>query len=139
MQIDAIFGAIGRFAVRFRWLVVLLWVAGAVAASSQLPSLASVTQNSNSKFLPASAPSEHAIQLSAPFGSATLQPVPVLAARSGSPLTPADVTALTTLQGQLKSVAGVSKVLDAGRSADRHAEQLIVLAQLSGGNQNAPV
>jgi putative drug exporter of the RND superfamily len=139
MQVDEIFGAIGRFAVRFRWLVVLLWVAGAVAAASQLPSLASVTQNNNSKFLPASAPSEHAVKLAAPFGSAALQPIPVVAARSSSALTPADVTALTALQGQLRSVSGVSKVLDAGRSADGQAEQLVVLAQFSGGNQNAAV
>jgi uncharacterized membrane protein YdfJ with MMPL/SSD domain len=32
MHVDAIFGAIGRFAMRFRWLVVLVWIAGAVAA-----------------------------------------------------------------------------------------------------------
>jgi len=114
MHVDDIFGAIGRFAVRFRWLVVLLWIAGAIAAMSQLPSLSSVTQNSNSQFLPASAPSEHAAQLAAPFGSATLAPVPVVAARSSSLLSPADVTALTSLQGQLRSVSGVSKVLDAG-------------------------
>jgi putative drug exporter of the RND superfamily len=139
MHVDEIFGAIGRFGVRFRWLVVLLWIAGAIAAVSQLPSLASVTQNDNSKFLPASAPSEHAAKLAAPFGTATLQPVPIVAARSSSPLTPADVTALATLQGQLRSVSGVSKVLDAGRSTDGHGEQLVVLAQLSGGNQNAAV
>ena len=39
MHIDAIFGAIGRFAVRLRWLVVLVWFAGAVAAAALLPSL----------------------------------------------------------------------------------------------------
>jgi RND superfamily putative drug exporter len=138
MRVDEIFGAIGRFAVRFRWLVVLIWIAGAIAAVSQLPSLASVTQNDNSKFLPASAPSEHAVKLAAPFGTASLQPIPVLAARSGSPLTPADVTALTALQRRLRSVSGVSKVLDAGRSADGQAEQLVVLAKFNGGgNQNA--
>jgi hypothetical protein len=52
-------GAIGRFALRFRWLVLLAWIAAAIAAATQLPSLASVTQSNNSKFLPASAPSEH--------------------------------------------------------------------------------
>ena len=31
MRIDAIFGAIGRFVVRFRWLVILVWIAGAIA------------------------------------------------------------------------------------------------------------
>ena len=76
MHIDAIFGAIGRFAVRFRWLVLLVWIAGAIGAATQLPALSSVTQSNNSKFLPASAPSQHAIDLSAPFGTANLHPDP---------------------------------------------------------------
>src|SRR6266851_1129162 len=136
VHIDAIFRAIGSFAVRFRWLVLAAWVVGAIAAMSLLPSLSSVTQNNNTKFLPASAPSSHAAELAAPFGTAALVPIPVVAARSGSLLTPADITALTALQGKLKSVAGVSRVLDAGRSPDGHAEQLVVLAQQGGGNQN---
>ena len=66
VHIDTIFRTIGSVAVRFRWLVLLIWVFGAIAAVSQLPSLNSVTQNNNSKFLPASAPSEHAVQLAGP-------------------------------------------------------------------------
>ncbi|HEX9552191.1 MAG TPA: MMPL family transporter, partial [Streptosporangiaceae bacterium] len=136
MRIDAIFGAIGRFAVRFRWLVVLVWIAAAFGAVTQLPSLASVTNNNNSTFLPASAPSEHAAVLAAPLGTANLFGIPVVAARSGAPLTPADVTALAALQHQLGTVPGVSRVQDLGRSPDGQAEQLQVLAQASGGNQS---
>jgi RND superfamily putative drug exporter len=138
MRMDAFFSAIGRFCVRFRWLVILAWIAAAVAAGTQLPSLSSVTQSNNAKFLPASSPSEHAAALAAPFGTAGLQPIPVVAARTASALTPADLSALTALQAQLKSVSGVSKVLDAGVSPDGHAEQLVVLAsQLNGGNPDA--
>jgi uncharacterized membrane protein YdfJ with MMPL/SSD domain len=137
MQVDSIFGAIGRTSVRFRWLIVIIWIAGAALAHTQLPSLASVTQNNNTKFLPASAPSEHAARLAAPFGTAGLVPVTVVAARSSGPLTSADVSALGRLQGRLRSVSGVSKVLDAGRSPDGHAEQVIVLATQGGGNSNA--
>ena len=136
MHIDAIFSAIGRFAVRFRWFVLVLWIIGAIGAVSQLPALSSVTQNNNSKFLPANAPSEHAAELAAPFGTANLVPIPVVAASPGSPLTPADVTALTALQGKLRTVPGVSRVLDAGLSADGQAEQIVVLAVQGGGNQN---
>jgi RND superfamily putative drug exporter len=137
MHIDAIFGAIGRYAVRFRWLVVLLWIVAAFAAVTQLPSLSSVTQSSNSKFLPASAPSEHAAQLAAPFGTANLLPIPVLAARAGAPLTPADIAATAALQGKFRSVTGVKNVLDLGISPDGHAVQLVVLAMQAGGNPNA--
>jgi RND superfamily putative drug exporter len=136
MHIDAIFSAVGRFAVRFRWLVLLVWIVGAVAAVTQLPALSSVTQNNNSKFLPASAPSEHAIELAAPFGTANLIPIPIVAARSGSPLTPADVTALTALQRQLRTVPGISQVQEAGQSADRQAVQFVALADQGNGNQN---
>src|SRR5215469_8351473 len=136
MHVDAIYGAIGRFSVRFRWLVLLFWILAAIAASTQLPSLASVTQGNNQKFLPASAPSSKAADLAAPFGTAGQFPVPVVAASSG-PLTPADTAALTSLQTELRTVPNVTKVIDAGVSSDGQAQQLIVLASAAGsGNQS---
>src|SRR5579875_2729024 len=123
MRIDAIFGAIGRFAVRFRWLVAIAWLAGAVAAASLLPSLASVTQSNNTKFLPSSAPSMHAATLAAPFGTADLIPVTVVAAT-------------TSLPARLGRVPTVVSVRDLGVSADRQAVQLVVLARQVGANQN---
>lgn len=136
MHIDTIFKTIGSLAVKFRWLVLIAWVAGAIAAVSLLPSLNSVTQNNNQKFLPASAPSSHAAELAAPFGTAALVPIPVIAAQATAPLSQADLSAISALPAQLKTVSGVSKVQDAGLSADGHAVQLIVLAQQGGGNQN---
>jgi RND superfamily putative drug exporter len=136
VHIETIFSTIGSLAVKLRWFVVLAWVAGAIFAVTGLPSLSSVTQNDNTKFLPASAPSEHAAELAAPFGTASYFPIPLIAARSGAQLTPADVTAITAMTPTLKTVPGVAKVLDAGRSANGQAEQLIVLARQGGGNQN---
>ena len=90
-------------------------MAGAIAAAALLPALSSVTQSNNTKFLPASAPSEHAATLAAPFGTANLVPIPVVAARTGAPLTPADVTARDRPAGKTSAqVASVGKVLDAG-------------------------
>jgi RND superfamily putative drug exporter len=139
MHVDAIFGAIGRFSVRFRWLILVVWILGAFLASTQLPSLASVTQSNNQKFLPPSAPSAHAVDLSAPFGTAGLVPIPVIAATSGRPLTAADTAALQALQGKLVTIPNVAKVIDQGQSGDGQAQQLTVLAEPSvGGNpQNA--
>jgi RND superfamily putative drug exporter len=136
MQVDAIYGAIGRFSVRFRWLVLLIWILGAVAASTQLPSLSSVTQGNNQKFLPASAPSSHAADLAEPFGTSGQFPVPIVAAAANGPLTAADNVALTRLQSQLATVPHVTKVIDAGQSSDGQAHQFIALASASGsGNQ----
>jgi putative drug exporter of the RND superfamily len=137
MHIDAIFGAVGRWSVRLRWVVLLAWIVAAVAAATQLPSLNSVTQSNNAKFLPASAPSQHAIDLAAPFGDSNLLPVPVIVATGGGQLTAADVTAVTTLQHDLAGVPDVRKVQDVGRSAGGQAEQLVVEARNgTGRNQN---
>src|SRR5260370_1317328 len=136
MRVDAIYGAIGRFSVRFRWLVLLIWIAAAIAAATQLPALSSVTQGNNQKFLPASAGSSQAAVLAAPLGTAGKQPIPVVAASTSGPLTAADNTALTGLRSQLATVPEITKVIDAGQSADGRAVEYVALASPSGsGNQ----
>jgi putative drug exporter of the RND superfamily len=134
------FEVAGRLAVRFRWAIVLAWVAGTVAAMTLLPSLSNVTQSDNTSFLPASAPSEQAAQLASPLQGASLTAVTVVAARSGGAHsgqapTGADQAAIARLSAALARVARVTAVRDAGQSADGQAEQLTVLATLaqSGG------
>jgi RND superfamily putative drug exporter len=133
--VDTLFTAAGRLSVRFRWAIVLAWVAGAVAAMALLPSLSSVTQSDNTSFLPGSAPSEQAAQLASPLQGATLTAVTVVAARTDGTLTGADQAFVARLAGSLSRVAKVVAVRDAGQSADGRAEQLTVLATLaqSGG------
>jgi RND superfamily putative drug exporter len=137
VRIHAIFGGIGAFAVKFRWAVIGVWIVGAFLASGFLPSLSSVTQGSNSAFLPASAPSNHAADLAAPFGATNLIPVPVVAAVSSGTLTAADQAWLTGLQHDLGTVPTVVKVQDLGRSGDGQAEQLQVLSTVAQGNNDA--
>jgi RND superfamily putative drug exporter len=133
MRIHAIFGGIGAFAVKFRWLVLAAWLVAAFAVPRALPSLSSVTQGNNANFLPASAPSEHALQLSAPLGGSTLTPVPVVAATGGGPLTATDQAWLVKLQQDLSHVTTVVRVRDLGRSPDGTAAQLQVLSNVSNG------
>jgi RND superfamily putative drug exporter len=135
VRIHAIFGGIGAFAVKFRWVVIAAWLIAAFAVPHFLPSLNSVTQGNNSAFLPASAPSEQAAQLAAPFGSTNLIPVPVVAAVSQGTLSTADGAWLASLQHNLGSVPTVVAVHDLGRSADQQAEQLQVLSNVGGGDQ----
>ena len=129
------FAVAGRLAVRFRWVIVLAWVAGTIAAMVLLPSLSNVTQSDNTSFLPASAPSERAAQLASPLQGASLTAVTVVAARADGPLTGADQAAIARLSRALARVARVTSVRDAGQSADGQAEQFTVLAALaqSGG------
>jgi putative drug exporter of the RND superfamily len=133
--VDTFFTAVGRLSVRFRWAIVLAWVAGAVAAMTLLPSLSSVTQSDNTSFLPGNAPSEQAARLASPLQGAALTAVTVVAARPDGTLTGADQAFVARLAGSLSRVARVVSVRDAGQSADGRAEQLTVLATLaqSGG------
>jgi putative drug exporter of the RND superfamily len=135
VRIHAIFGGIGAFAVKFRWVVIAAWVIAAIAIPRFLPSLNSVTQGNNSAFLPASAPSEQAAQLAAPFGTTNLVPVQVVAAADQGTLTTAETAWLATLQHNLTTVPTVVSVRDLGRSADQQAEQLQVLSDVSQGSQ----
>ena len=135
MRIHAIFGGIGAFAVKFRWVVIAVWVIAVIAVPRFLPSLNSVTQGNNSAFLPASAPSEQAAQLAAPFGATNLVPVQVVAAVNQGTLSTADTTWLAGLQHDLATVPTVVSVRDLGRSADQQAEQLQVLSDVNQGSQ----
>jgi RND superfamily putative drug exporter len=138
--VSAFFAAIGRFSVRFRWLVVAVWLVGTVVAVHFLPSLASVTNSNNADFLPASAPSSHAATLAGAFQKANQQAVPVIIARDGGPLTPADQQAVDHLRIDLGKVAGVTAVRDTGQSKDLQAEQLQALVSVGGGpNGEKPV
>src|SRR6266516_2528352 len=123
--------ATGRLAVRFRWAIVLAWVAAAAAAMVLLPSLSSVTQSDNTSFLPASAPSQQAARLASPLQGATLTAVTVVGARSGGTLTGTDEAFVGRLTGSLARIPRVVSVRDAGPSADGQAEQLTVLAALA--------
>ena len=145
MHVDDIFRAIGKFAVKFRWVVLIVWIAAAVAIPKALPSLASVTQGNNADFLPNSAPSQHAANLAAPLGlSLKVTPVPVVAAVPTGTLTAADQAWLSTLQTDLGKVSTVTSVRALGESAvpgpkgvSGQAAQLQVLSDASTSDQGA--
>jgi len=145
VRVDNIFRAIGSFAVRFRWVVLVIWVVAAVAIPRALPSLASVTQGNNSAFLPANAPSEKATTLAAPLGiSLSVTPVPVVAAVSSGSFSAADQTWLSTLASDLAKVPTVQKARELGESAvpgpngvAGQAAQLQVLSTVNLNDQNA--
>lgn len=133
-----IFAAIGRFSVKFRWLMVLLWIVGTFAAVHYLPNLSDATQSDNSSFLPSNAPSEKAINLASAFGkTANAAPIQVvIATKNNAALSAADLAYITTLQSRLGNVKGVESVRVAGQSGDGQADQLVVL--LNGGSNTDP-
>lgn len=133
-----IFAAIGRFSVKFRWLMVLVWIVGTFAAVHYLPNLSDATQSDNSSFLPANAPSEKAINLAGAFGkTANAAPIQVvIATKNNATLSTPDLAYISNLQSSLAKVSGVESVRVAGQSGDGQADQLVVL--LSGGSNTDP-
>jgi RND superfamily putative drug exporter len=131
--------ALARFDIRFRWVIVVVWMVAAIAASRLLPSLSSVTQSNNAQFLPASAPSQHAAALAAPFQTANAGATAIIiASRSDSPLTPSDNAAVDRVEQTAATLPGVLAVRDQGRSADGQARKALVVASSNGGNTGNP-
>jgi putative drug exporter of the RND superfamily len=132
------FAAIGRFAVRFRWAVVAAWAVAAVLAIVFLPSLASVTKESNTDQLPASSPSLAAARLAAPLQDPDQTPVLIVIAPGSGTVTTADAAAIGRLGAHLAKVANVQQVKDLGESTDRQVVQLEVLAGLNLADTSSP-
>jgi putative drug exporter of the RND superfamily len=128
----SVFGAIARFDVRFRWVILIIWVVAAPVAARTLPSLASVTQTSNAQFLPAGAPSAAADKLAAPFeGSSPASSAILVAYRPGRPLTAADQGAVAGLEHAIAALPGVTAVHDQGLSPDGRAAEALVATTAS--------
>ena len=95
---NVLFNGLGRFTVRFRWFIVVVWIVGTAASVHFLPSLASQVNNDNSAFLPASAPSTVAGNLAEPLvGKASLVPVIIIGVSQHGPISAADTQAITRL------------------------------------------
>ena len=123
------FAAIAGFAVRFRWLVVLGWLAVTVAAMVALPGLGSEVNSDPSLFLPAAAPSVQAAALAAPLlGSVTKSKITIVAARASGPLTAADLATASRVAGLAGQVSGVLGVRAGAISPDGHAAEIDVTA-----------
>jgi len=128
--VQNVFAAIGRFAVRFRWVVVAAWVTAAVVANLAFPSLSGVARQSNTDSLPAGSPSLQAAGLATPFQAVNQSPIPVVVARSSGVMTTADIAATGRLAARLARIANVQQVRNLGASRDRQAVLLQVLADI---------
>ncbi|MFI5262408.1 MAG: MMPL family transporter [Candidatus Limnocylindrales bacterium] len=123
------FTNLGRFTVRFRFLIVVAWVVITVVAVRTLPSLSDVAKDTTSGFLPADAPSMHAAALAAPFQDASLAAATLVVAREGG-LTPADNAAVDRLETQIRGIDRVKVVADLGISRDGAARQALIQAEV---------
>jgi RND superfamily putative drug exporter len=133
---DRFFGALGRATVRFRWFILLGWVAVVVVATLMLPTLGSEVNNDNSHFLPASSPTIEAFNLATPvIGNTSANSiVSVVGARNNAPLGPSDAAALAREVIAARRVPLVRMVRYLGISPNRHAAELLVSARVSAND-----
>jgi putative drug exporter of the RND superfamily len=122
-----LFAALGRFTVRFRWLIIAGWIVVTVVLAVSLPSLTSVEKNSNTQFLPASEPSVVAQGLANAFNTKRpLETMTFVAATTPGRLTAADNAAIDRAEQAMRSVGRVTSVLDQGVSANGKARRALV-------------
>jgi len=130
-MVNALFAALGRGAVRFRWVIVVVWIFGTGFAVHALPTLSSQINNNNSAFLPTGAPSNQAAVLAEPLiGSINQAPVDIVAVTSGGQLSTSDRAALTSLAAKLRGVPTVKHVEYLGTSPDGRAQVELVTSSV---------
>lgn len=131
------FEALAGFAIRFRWLIVTVWIVSVVAGVRLLPSLSSVTQSNNAQFLSSSSPSVQAARLATPFQGRNPSGTAIIVAdRASGPLTAADNAAITRVQQAARRVPWVTLVSDEGTSRDGKAAQALVSVAPSASGSN---
>lgn len=127
------FEAIARFSVKFRWLIIIVWIIAVPLAIKTLPSLSSVTTSNNSAFLPASSPSEKAVGLTAAFqGKNTEATAIIVASNPSGPLSTADNAAIARLETSVSKLRSISLVKDQATSKDGQVKEILVGATSSG-------
>ncbi len=131
-----VFSAIGRFDVRFRYLVVIGWVAVTVVCIRTLPGIGAVAKDTESGFLPAGTASMHAAQLLNPFESSNLATATLVASRHGA-LSSSDQAAVSSLLADIRKLPKVVSVQPLGESRDGEALEVQIQAnvpQYGGGS-----
>jgi RND superfamily putative drug exporter len=131
-----LYSRLGKFDVRFRYLIVVVWVVVTVVCVATLPGLGSVAKNTESGFLPANSPSMHAAQLLNPFENSSLASATLVASRSGGPLTAGDKLAVSSLLAKITALPNVVTAHSLGTSSDGEALQALIQAnvpQYGGG------
>ncbi len=133
------FAALGRFTIRFRWLIIAGWIVTTVVLVTSLPSLTSVEKSSNSEFLPANQPSMQAQRLVAPFVARNTEDATLVAATSNGTLTASDNAAVDRAEQAMRSLPGVTAVVDEGVSANGEARRAMVEMQVPGSSESKQV
>ncbi len=128
---------LGRFAVRFRYAMVIVWLLLTVVVMHIFPSLASVADSDTTAFLPNSAPSVQANQLASPLLPQGKSTATLVVVRTDGPLTTSDEATITAAENALRGVAHVSQVRDQGDSQDQQAHKAQIALDITTASSAA--
>jgi RND superfamily putative drug exporter len=128
---DTLFAALGRFTVRYRYLIVVAWIGITISCVFVFPSLSSVTKNSTlSSLLPANAPSIQASNLAGAFQNTRLASTIIVVVRNQGALTLAGQYSIDQLEARVRTLPHVKLVRDLATSPDGAARQALVEADV---------
>ena len=121
------FEGIARFSVRFRWLIIIVWIAAVPFLSANFPNINDVTKNNTSDFLPKNSPTDTASKLEGAFQRKdTATNSVVVVGRDSGKLSSTDQSALAGMLTRVSKVKEVTEVRDLGASADGAAHEYFV-------------
>ena len=113
------FNLLARFVVKMRWPIILFWIAAVPITYFTLPSLSSVTNSSNSAFLPSNSPSQRAQYLAEPIqGKGTANTAYIVAHRTDGKINLQDDVVIGKIEAQVKALPSVVNVADQSISKD---------------------
>ena len=130
----AFYAALGRFTVKYRWVIVAVWVLGTFTAVRTLPSMGSVVNSNNTAFLPPNSPDVQAATLASPIlGKEVFEPIVIVAVVPGKSPSASDMAAVETEAELAKKVQNVKHIEFVGISPNRKVMELQALSDVSGG------
>ncbi|MHB8456411.1 MAG: MMPL family transporter, partial [Acidimicrobiales bacterium] len=129
----AFYRGLGRFTVKFRWLILVVWLLSTFGAVRAFPSLSSQVNNQNTAFLPSNAPDVQAARLARPIlGRASAEPVLIVAASTHGTLSPGDLAAVEREVQLTKKVPGIVRVEFFGEAPNHKAVLVSAISSAAG-------
>ncbi len=134
----AFYRRLGRFTVKFRWVILVIWVLGTFGLVRAFPSLASQVNNQNTAFLPSNAPDVKAAELAKPLlGKERAELVEVVAVSKAGTLKSSDLAVIQREIRALGKVSGIVRVQFAGEAPNHKAVLLSAISNNAGFDPTA--
>jgi RND superfamily putative drug exporter len=130
-------GGLARTMIRFRYLVIALWIVAAILTIGLFSPLSSVVNSDNSSFLPSSSPSQQAASLASPFLPSSDSSANMVVTTSSGSLTSADNPAISSLESKLAKLDHVVSVRDQGPSPDGRATKALLIVDVQASSSDA--